>query len=187
LNNDNNSCPWGFHQASSNRSWAAQVANNKHSDNLDESRQALYLDFKVVLEGDMLPKGYYAGRMNGLRTAVPMLGRGVVEVAAQIPSAYKITNGITKAILKDAFSDFIPPALLKAPKHGFGMPLGAWLRGELRPIVERTLSDARIREQGIVEATEARRLWQEHLDGRADHFSQIWALFVLTKWMEANA
>jgi asparagine synthase (glutamine-hydrolysing) len=160
---------------------------NKHSDNLDESRQALYLDFKVVLEGDMLPKGYYAGRMNGLRTAVPMLGRGVVEVAAQIPSAYKITNGITKAILKDAFSDFIPPALLKAPKHGFGMPLGAWLRGELRPIVERTLSDARIREQGIVEATEARRLWQEHLDGRADHFSQIWALFVLTKWMEANA
>lgn len=159
---------------------------DKHSDNTDEMRRALYLDFKVVLEGDMFPKSYYAGRPSGLRTASPLLGRGVVEVAAQIPGAFKINNGTTKAILKDTFDDVIPPALLKAPKSGFGMPLGAWLRGELRPRLEDVLSEDSVRDFGLLNYPEVRRLLDEHLQGRADHYSKLWTLFVLHKWAEGS-
>ena len=157
---------------------------DRYAGNVDEMRRALYLDFKVVLEGDMFPKGYYAGRPSGIRTAVPLLGRGVIEVAAQVPSAFKISNGTTKAILKDAFSDLIPPPLLKAPKHGFSMPLGAWLRAELRPRVEDALSEDRVRDQGILAYPEVQRLLDEHLQGRADNSSKLWVLYVLQKWQE---
>lgn len=156
-----------------------------HAGNTDEMRRALYLDFKVVLEGDMFPKGRYAGRPSGLRTTIPLLGRDVIEIAARIPSEFKIRNGTTKAILKDAFADVIPPALLKAPKSGFSMPLGAWLRGELRPRLESALSEEAVRDLGLLDYREVRRLKDEHQRGSADHGSKLWALYVLQKWQGA--
>ena len=41
------------------------------------------------------------------------------------------------------------PAHLAAPKRGFVFPLARWLRGELRPLAERLLSDDHLRAQGM--------------------------------------
>ena len=157
---------------------------DKYPENSDELRRVLYLDFKIVLEGDMLPKMHYAGRQVGLRTAVPMLGRTVVDVAAQVPTDFKIREGVTKAILKETFSDLIPPELLSAPKSGFTVPLGTWLRGDLRPSLERALSEERVRDGGVLQYPEVQRLLGEHIQGRADHSGKLWALFVFQKWQE---
>lgn len=173
-------------RASSHTSGLIRGYYDKHSDNIDEMRRALYLDFKVVLEGDMFPKMRYAGRDVGLRTTVPMLARNVLEIAAQIPTAYKISKGATKAILKETFYDLIPPELLKASKSGFGIPLGTWLRGELRPSVEALLSEDRIRSAGVLHYPEVSRLLDEHLRGRNDHSSRLWTLYVLQDWQERN-
>ena len=151
---------------------------------VDEMTQAMYLDFKVVLEGDMFPKGYYAGRFSGLRTVMPMLDRRVIETAAQIPSEFKIENGALKKILKETFADFIPPALLKAPKTGFDMPIGTWLRGELSPDIQRELSEDRVRDGGVFAYEEVERLLGEHLSSRVDHGYKLWALYVFQKWQE---
>lgn len=156
----------------------------KYSSNRDEMRRVFYLDFKVVLEGDMMPKMYYAGREVGLRTTVPMLTRNVVEVAAQIPTAFKINKGVTKAILKETFDDLIPPDLLTAPKSGFSIPLGSWLRGDLRASVEDLLSEDRIRSAGILNYPEVNRLLDEHFQGRADHSGKLWSIYVFQSWQE---
>lgn len=155
---------------------------NRHADEMDELQRVLYVDFKVGLEGDLMPKMHYAGREVGLRTTAPMLTRNVVEVAAQIPTAFKINNGVTKAILKETFDDLIPPELLKAPKSGFSIPLGSWLRGDLRPAVENLLSEDRIRSAGVLNYPEVSRLLEEHLQGRADHSVKLWTIYVFQSW-----
>lgn len=159
---------------------------NKFADNADEMRRALYLDFKVVLEGDMLPKAYYSSRPFGLHISPPMFGREVVEVAAQIPSEFKINGGNTKAILKETFADLIPPKLLTASKRGFSVPLGSWLRQGMRASLTEALSEERIRDEGVLDYPVASGLLNEHFAGHSDHSSKLWALYVLSVWREAN-
>ncbi len=159
---------------------------NHFADNIDEMRRALYLDFKVVLDGDMMTKGQNVGRASGLRINIPMLSHQVMETAAQIPSDYKISGGVTKAILRETFSDLIPESLLHASKQGFSMPLDAWLRHGLRSSLLDMLSEERIRDQGLLHYPAVRRLLDEHLSGKADHSSKLWALYVLIYWLDAH-
>ena len=84
-----------------------------YSEDIDELAQTLYTDLKVVLEGDMLTKVDMASMLNSLETRTPMLGREVVELAARIPSKYKIKGRNLKVILKETFSDLIPKEIIK--------------------------------------------------------------------------
>lgn len=157
---------------------------DRYANNMDELRRALYLDFKVVIEGDMMPKGNYASRPFDLSTYVPMLRREVIETAAKIPSQYKIQSRKTKIILKDAFADLIPSKLLMAPKSGFALPLGSWLQRDLRSSIETRLSEERIRDEDILRHIEVRRMMDEHFSGQRDHTSRLWLLHVLMVWLD---
>ena len=51
---------------------------------------------------------------------------------ARMPSRLKIRNGIGKQILKRVMSPYLPAAVLQKGKQGFSVPLGPWLRTDLR-------------------------------------------------------
>lgn len=159
---------------------------DRYASSDDEMRQALYLDFKVVLEGDMMTKGQNVSSASGMRINIPLLNRRVIETAAQVPSAYKINNGVTKAIFRDTFSDLIPPELLNAPKHGFTMPMDVWLRQGLRASMLDLLSEDRIRDTKLLHYPAVRRVVDEHLAEREDHSSKLWALYVLMYWQDTH-
>ena len=58
-----------------------------------------------------------------------------------------------KVLLREAFADMLPAEVLGRPKRGFGIPLGRWLRDEMRPLVEETLLDESLARRGIFHAT----------------------------------
>jgi asparagine synthase (glutamine-hydrolysing) len=62
------------------------------------------------------------------------------------------------------------------------MPVGSWLRGELRPWVEDLLLEPRSLGRGYFDPGAVRRLVAEHLDGGADHTYKVWNLAVLEQW-----
>ena len=78
---------------------------------------------------------------------------------------------------------YVPRELTDRPKMGFGMPMGRWLRRELRPWAENLLSPDRIRGTGDVAVDPVRRAWQEHLDG-VDRLPQIWTALMFLQWSE---
>jgi asparagine synthase (glutamine-hydrolysing) len=63
---------------------------------------------------------------------------------------------------------------------GFGLPVGAWIRGPLREMVEAAIAGAAA--DGYVAEAEARRLMAEHLDGRADNGLLLWSILALDLW-----
>ena len=52
-------------------------------------------------------------------------------------------------MLKETFKDLLPPGHTRRPKSGFEIPISRWLRTDLRPLVDRYLSEERIRDQGL--------------------------------------
>jgi asparagine synthase (glutamine-hydrolysing) len=106
-----------------------------------------------------------------------------VEYAAGLPDSLKLEGRRTKAILRDAFADLLPPSIDARGKMGFGVPLDAWFRGDLRDYVRDLLlsPDARHREWLSPEFVE--RLVARHLDGRANLGQQLWSIACFEVWL----
>ncbi|MGB9631805.1 MAG: asparagine synthase-related protein, partial [Chloroflexaceae bacterium] len=65
-------------------------------------------------------------------------------------------------------------------KQGFGVPVGQWLRGELRNWAEERLRSGALRTWLRPEAVQ--RLFEEHQSGRVNHGKKLWALLMLGVW-----
>lgn len=155
---------------------------DKYNNSIDEIAQTLYLDLKVVIEGDMMPKVDKMASLLSLDARAPLLAQEIVELAAKIPSGYKISRTNQKIILKDTFRDLIPKQLLKAEKRGFGVPIGHWLRGPLRGELLELLDKDYIEAQGIFHSQYVAEVLDGHFTGKANRASELWALYVFQRW-----
>jgi asparagine synthase (glutamine-hydrolysing) len=145
----------------------------------------LYLNLRTYLLDDLLPKMDRMTMAHGLEARSPLLDRPLLEFVAGLPDALKRRGGRSKVVLKEAVKDLLPPEIISRPKHGFGVPLGRWFRGELRPMVESTLLErprlgARLRTETV------RTLFDEHVSGKADHGHQLWTLLTLELWLRKH-
>lgn len=148
----------------------------------DELSHALYTDYKVLLEGDMLTKVDRASMLSSLETRIPMLYKDVVELAARIPSKYKITHSEKKVILKDTFRDLIPKELMNASKRGFEVPIGKWLQNELKEDLFHLLDKRKIEDQGIFNYSYIKKVMDEHFTFKKNRSGELWLLYVFETW-----
>ena len=155
---------------------------DKYKDRTDELSQTLYTDFKVVLEGDMMPKVDRMAILSSLETRVPFLSKEIIELAARIPSKYKITNRNQKIILKETFRDIIPHKLLNVPKRGFGVPIGIWFRGPLKKELLELLDEKYIIAQGLFNYEFINKVLEEHFTEKKNRASELWVLYVFQRW-----
>jgi asparagine synthase (glutamine-hydrolysing) len=144
-----------------------------------------YLNFRTYLLDDLLPKMDRMTMAHGLEARSPLLDRALVEYVASLPDAFKRRGGRGKIVLKQAVADLLPESTLRRRKHGFGVPLADWFRGELRPMVEDTLLN-QPRLSRWLRAEGVRDIYREHVSGRADRGHQLWTLLTLELWLRAH-
>jgi asparagine synthase (glutamine-hydrolysing) len=73
---------------------------------------------------------------------VPFQDNEVVALAAPIPFHVKAGAGGPKRLLREAFRDVVPRAVLDRPKRPFAAPSQTWLEGALRPYAFDLLGEA---------------------------------------------
>jgi len=113
---------------------------------------------------------------------VPLLDHKLVEFVATVPASLKLRGGLNKYLLRRHLGRHVPPSIARRKKQGFAVPVNAWLRGPLAPLVDDLLLDNRLRDRGIFDAPKVTRLWNEHKSGRRDHGHRIWSLVMLELW-----
>jgi asparagine synthase (glutamine-hydrolysing) len=141
-------------------------------------------NFATYLPGDLLVKTDRCTMANSLEARCPLLDTALVEYVAGLPDAWKLDGRRTKAILRDAFSDLIPPEVDRRPKTGFGVPLDAWFRGELRDYARDTLLGPSARWGPYLRADGVQRLVDAHQSGRANHGHRLWVLICFERWLQ---
>ena len=87
-------------------------------------------------------------------------------------------------MLRALLERYLPRTLFERPKRGFGVPTGAWRRGQLRDWAETLLDEHRIAKQGYLQPTAVRTLWQQHLSGRRDCPELLWHVLMFQAWHE---
>jgi asparagine synthase (glutamine-hydrolysing) len=148
------------------------------------TEQMMWLDTVSYLPDDILTKLDRAAMATSLETRVPFLDRAVFETAWRLPLSVKLHEGTTKWLLRQVLYRHVPRELVERPKMGFGFPIGAMLRGELRPWAEDLLDEQRLVRQGLLDPGPIRRAWQQHLAGQRDVAHALWAVLALQAWIE---
>jgi asparagine synthase (glutamine-hydrolysing) len=149
---------------------------------LDPVDAVLRADTLLYLPEDLLAKVDIASMANSLETRSPLLDHRLVEFCAGLPSSYKLHGRTSKWLLRQLMRDRLPPAILTRPKMGFGVPVGEWLRGELRPLLEDTVLSSAALNRGYFRPQAVQSLVDDHLSRRADRTAHIWALLMLELW-----
>ncbi len=153
----------------------------EHAD-LDAVDVMLAADVEWYLPSDLLVKMDIATMANSLEARSPFLDRHLAEFAARLPSNWKLRGTTSKYLLKKMVADLVPAENLHRRKQGFAVPLGAWLRGELREMLADHVLGARFAQRGLFRQNVVRRLFDDHQAGRGDYAHHLWVLLMLELW-----
>jgi asparagine synthase (glutamine-hydrolysing) len=156
-----------------------KVAGEKGAELLDT---VLAVDVRSYLPYDLLVKMDIATMACSLEARSPLLDHKVMEFAARLPCSFKMRGKTLKYLLKKVAAELLPAENLYRRKMGFGIPVGAWMRGEMRPMLEDLLLSPGARILAYFEPAALGRLVQEHLENKRDHSSRLWALLCLELW-----
>jgi asparagine synthase (glutamine-hydrolysing) len=163
----------------SSRAFRRWLEGNPQRDDLSSM---LYLDTKIWLPDNLLMKGDKMTMAASLEARTPLLDYKLIEYAASIPSNVKVKLFRAKYLLKRAYADFLPEAILMRKKIGFNVPVGVWFREGQRNLISRLLLSERARSRGFLNEAFVTRILCDHLEGRTQYANQLFILASLELW-----
>ena len=148
----------------------------------DPLQRMLAIDAETQLPDDLLLLTDKMSMAVSLECRVPLLDHELVELAASMPAAIKVRDGRLKHVMKEALGDLLPPDILDRKKRGFGTPMGAWLKGELAPLLDRLLAPQVVAARGLFRQPAIDRLVADHKASRIDGTDALLSLMNLEVW-----
>jgi len=142
----------------------------------------LMTDREIFLPADLLPKVDRMSMAQSLEVRVPFLDNEVVDFVLPLPGRLKATSLRDKILLRRAVDGIIPVTTATRRKQAFATPIGAWLRGDLRPALTDYLAPESVNRRGLFNPSVVDALVTEHLGGKRDHGAALWTLLVLEHW-----
>jgi len=115
----------------------------------------------------------------------PFLDHQLIEWSFQIPSHFKIKKNhpqFQKYILRTLAKKYIAPKCLKMPKRGFGLPVGRWMKKELKEFTENSLKNLKKRE--IFNNNEIDNLYHIFKQNPPQLYKKIWHLVMTELWFQ---
>jgi asparagine synthase (glutamine-hydrolysing) len=146
----------------------------------------LAINIDGYLLDDLLPKVDRMSMAHGLEVRSPFLDPELLEFAINLPARHQVRGLSIKRVLKHAVRDLLPDELLNRAKHGFGIPLDRWFRGDLRAYLEGMLGpEARLRAH--IDGATVDAMVNEHMTAHANHGHSLWTLLTLEVFLRRQA
>jgi asparagine synthase (glutamine-hydrolysing) len=143
---------------------------------------AMRADLGAYLPGDLLTLADRTSMRHSLEVRVPFLDHPLVELMATVPGDLKVHGRTKKVLMREALEGLLPASILGRRKVGFSVPMALWLRTDLRKTMDEVLSKREVGRLGYLRHAEVERIKEDHLAGRANHESKLWALINLVCW-----
>lgn len=140
------------------------------------------IDKQLSLEGDMLVKVDRTSMLASLECRAPFLNKELWDFTNQLPDSYLINGWDKKHILKEAFKGYFPKDFLNKSKKGFGVPVGDWLRSELRSELLSYIDKEFIIKQNIFQFDVISKMVEDHLNSKMDNTFRVWTYYCFQKW-----
>jgi len=148
--------------------------------------KCLSKDINWLLPNDFLVKMDRASMHNSLELRSPFLDKDLSNFVFTLPENFKMNLFRGKYILKKTLKDKLPKNILYRKKHGFTVPIGNWIRKELKLMVESYLFDGKLKKRELFKEDKLKEIYNLHKNNKKDYSHQLWTVFVLEQWFRNN-
>ncbi len=146
---------------------------------LDYATQKLYISFHQTVLPTLLRNYDRYSMINGVEIRMPFMDYRIVTYAFSLSWDAKIRNGYTKAIIRDALRDIIPPEVVNRKiKIGFNSPMVDWFRGPLRGFFEQTLDSVSFAKSKMIASDAVRAQVESVMNSEQATFHQAEAAWM---------
>jgi asparagine synthase (glutamine-hydrolysing) len=150
------------------------------------------------------PRGAHFDRYSALLDAMPcgrlnqaMLASGATvrfpfwdaatnRLLRQLRTDFRGLPGQPKRILRALLARYVPPDIWDSPKRGFTFPLESFLAGDGHALVRHHLDGRLWQRRQLVAADCVEALGRRFMAGERDLMFRVWALVVLSVWLEGH-
>jgi len=146
--------------------------------------QLQYLDFKLRLAESVVQHLDSHSMAYSVEARVPFLDHPLVEFCASIPPWVKLRGLQEKAVLRRAMRGVLPPSICRRRKRPLSAPVGDWMSSPLPEVVRESLSESRIRDTGVFDASCVAQVLRAHESGVADHSRLLLLIAGMQLWDE---
>jgi asparagine synthase (glutamine-hydrolysing) len=153
----------------------------------DQVNRMCYTDLRWFLPGLNLAYTDRVSMAASVEVRVPYVDKRVVAAAFAIPGYRKVRGHEGKAALKQAAEAWLPKDIVYRPKALFSAPLRAWMRRDLKEMVDDCVADGWMVGSGLVDGSIVRRMIDEDRRGLADRSKELWQLLTLECWYQQSA
>jgi asparagine synthase (glutamine-hydrolysing) len=158
-------------------------ASFERASGIEPEQAFMHFDAVRYLPGDLLTKVDRASMAVSLEAREPFLDHELARFGVALPSSWKLRGGRNKYALRRILARHLPNELFERPKKGFSAPIGQWLRGPLRPLLEDELSSSRVRDAGLLDPAAVERAVRDFLRGEGrSSAAGIWFLLQIQQW-----
>lgn len=140
------------------------------------------IDKIISLEGDMIVKVDRTSMLNSLECRAPFLNKEIWNFTSQLPEDFLIKSWDKKHILKESFKKYFPKDFLDKSKKGFEVPVGDWLRANLKNELLSYIDKSFIEKQNVFYFETVSNLVNNHLQGKIDNTFRVWTFYCFQKW-----
>ena len=147
----------------------------------------MHLDLKITLADNDLRKVNQACQLAGVDVRYPLLDDRMLAFAASVPPTMQLKRAQLRWFFKQALADFLPPEIIAKRKHGFGLPVGLWMReyAPLRELAEDSISS--LAQRGILRADYIDWVRTQHQSAHASYYGvMLWILVMLEQWLQSH-
>jgi asparagine synthase (glutamine-hydrolysing) len=142
---------------------------------------AAAVDRVTYLPEDLLVKVDRCSMQHALEVRNPFMDTELVQYAAGLDTG-QLLGGGSKTLLRHAFAGDLPPGHFDRPKMGFAVPIGEWLRTDLREMLNDLCNAENSFTSACFDRAYLSRLVSDHEHGRQDHSQRLYAILVLELW-----
>jgi asparagine synthase (glutamine-hydrolysing) len=150
-----------------------------------ELNRLLYIDIKMTLGDNDLPKVDRAAETAGINVRFPFLDPPLADFSGRLPVHWKVRGKEKRYLFKKATSGLLPPAILKKKKHGFGLPIGLWLKDHplWRTLAQDVLLDPASYQRGFYQRSFVEKLFRMmDADTSTYYGDMLWLFLMVELW-----
>jgi asparagine synthase (glutamine-hydrolysing) len=121
---------------------------------------------------------------HSLEVRSAFLDTDLITYLASLPDEWKMREGGTKYLLKQAALRYFPPEMVHRPKEGFVMPINTWLMGRLQEYVRDTLGASRLSAHGLFRPEVVTRWLDAFYAGQTNLANRVLSLLAFQEWFD---
>jgi len=155
-----------------------------------ELNRLLYIDIKMTLGDNDLPKVARAAELAGVNVRFPLLDAPLADFSGRLPAHLKVRRLKKRYLFKKATAGLLPEAILRKKKHGFGLPIGLWLKEHplWRGLAEDVLLDPQTYQRGYFQRSFVEDLFRWMDGDNSTYYGDLLWLFLMCElWHRQHA